>query len=304
MKFVHKFSYLLLFIILSFATKSLSFDVEEVADGIYVHFGIQQDANKLNAGDIANIGFIIGTKSIMVIDTGGTPKIGEKLFEKIKNISNKPISHVVITHGHPDHYFGTNIFIKKSVLLVGHRNLQRSLDTNFEFYKSLQFMNTKDKSIKQFNHFQITKKIDVNQSLVIDLGDRKVEIEAWPSGHTDNDLSIFDFQTKTFWSENLFIDRVPPIRASERMEKKSKKTIGRDIDLIIPGHGPVKKRDEAIEPMISYFDRLITTIRRAHTKNLSLSEVIKNFPNENKENWLLYNIYHPSNVTKVYTELE
>ena len=135
MKFVHKFSYLLLFIILSFATKSLSFDVEEVADGIYVHFGIQQDANKLNAGDIANIGFIIGTKSIMVIDTGGTPKIGEKLFEKIKNISNKPISHVVITHGHPDHYFGTNIFIKKSVLLVGHRNLQRSLDTNFEFYK-------------------------------------------------------------------------------------------------------------------------------------------------------------------------
>ena len=39
MKFVHKFSYLLLFIILSFATKSLSFDVEEVADGIYVHFG-------------------------------------------------------------------------------------------------------------------------------------------------------------------------------------------------------------------------------------------------------------------------
>ena len=130
----------------------------------------------------------------------------------------------------------------------------------------------------------------MNQSLVIDLGDRKVEIEAWPSGHTDNDLSIFDFQTKTFWSENLFIDRVPPIRASVKGWKKN--------------HGPVKKRDEAIEPMISYFDRLITTIRRAHTKNLSLSEVIKNFPNENKENWLLYNIYHPSNVTKVYTELE
>ena len=98
-------------------------------------------------------------------------------------------------------------------------------------------------------------------------------------------------------------------RNQKQLEKKKKQkhlknTIGRDIDLIIPGHGPVKKRDEAIEPMISYFDRLITTIRRAHTKNLSLSEVIKNFPNENKENWLLYNIYHPSNVTKVYTELE
>ena len=62
----------------------------------------------------------------------------------------------------------------------------------------------------------------------------------------DNDLSIFDFQTKTFWSENLFIDRVPPIRASVKGWKKSKKTIGRDIDLIIPGHGPVKKRDRQL----------------------------------------------------------
>ena len=42
MKLVHKFSYLLLFIILSFATKSF-FDVEEVADGIYVHF----ESNKM-----------------------------------------------------------------------------------------------------------------------------------------------------------------------------------------------------------------------------------------------------------------
>ena len=94
---------------------------------------------------------------------------------------------------------------------------------------------------------------------------------------------------------NLFIDIECRLSGLvERTKKKSKKTIGRDIDLIIPGHGPVKKRDEAIEPMISYFDRLITTIRRAHTKNLSLSEVIKNFPNENKEK--LVTLQHISSV--------
>ena len=62
-----KLELLLLLIIIIFATKSFSFDVDEVADNIYVHFGKQQDANPKNFGDIANIGFIIGKKSILVI---------------------------------------------------------------------------------------------------------------------------------------------------------------------------------------------------------------------------------------------
>ena len=61
--------------------------MKEVADGVFVHFGTHEDANRSNKGDIANIGFILGKKSIMVIDTGGTKVIGKKLLEKIKTIS-------------------------------------------------------------------------------------------------------------------------------------------------------------------------------------------------------------------------
>ena len=51
---------------------------------MFVHYGLQDDSNKVNKGDIANIGFIIGTKSIMVIDTGGTKSIGQNLLKKNK----------------------------------------------------------------------------------------------------------------------------------------------------------------------------------------------------------------------------
>jgi len=77
-----------------------------------------------------------------------------------------------------------------------------------------------------------------------------------------------------------------------------------DIKLIIPGHGPVKQKKEAITPMLNYFNRLINQIRNYHQKNASLNEALSGISSENKESWLLYNIYHPSNVTKVYTELE
>ena len=69
----------IIFILLFNFNKSVSFELEEVANGVFVHFGIHEDANKSNKGDIANIGFILGKKSIMVIDTGGTKVIGKKL---------------------------------------------------------------------------------------------------------------------------------------------------------------------------------------------------------------------------------
>ena len=305
MPFHKKFTFLLLVLISFFATKSFSFNLEEVADKIYVHFGFQEDANKINKGDISNIGFIVGDKSILVIDTGGTPSIGEALYKKINDISDLPISYVVITHSHPDHYFGTNIFINESIDIIGHSKLQRSLDANFEFYKNLQLVNTRDQSVKEFKNFEITKFVNVDENLTIDLGNRIVEIKAWQSGHTDNDLSIFDKKTKTLWTENIFVRRTPSIRASVKGWKKNlEETNKMDINLIIPGHGPVKKKNEALEPMLSYFNRLIDNTRKFHKNNLSLSKAIETFPSKNLENWLLYNIYHPSNITKVYTELE
>ncbi len=305
MTFHKKFTFLLLVLISFFATKSFSFNLEEVADKIYVHFGFQEDANKINKGDISNIGFIVGDKSILVIDTGGTPSIGEALYKKINDISDLPISYVVITHSHPDHYFGTNVFINESIDIIGHSKLQRSLDANFEFYKNLQLVNTRDQSVKEFKNFEITKFVNVDKNLTIDLGNRIVEIKAWQSGHTDNDLSIFDKKTKTLWTENIFVRRTPSIRASVKGWKKNlEETNKMDINLIIPGHGPIKKKNEALKPMLSYFNRLIDNTRKFHKKNLSLSKAIETFPSENIENWLLYNIYHPSNITKVYTELE
>ena len=147
------------------------------------------------------------------------------MYKKINDISGLPISYVVITHSHPDHYFGTNIFINESIDIIGHSKLQRSLDANFEFYKNLQLVNTRDQSVKEFKNFEITKFVNVDKNLTIDLGNRIVEIKAWQSGHTDNDLSIFDKKAKTLWTENIFVRRTPSIRASVKGWKKTSKKL-------------------------------------------------------------------------------
>ncbi len=305
------FSFFYLFILSS--SNCFSFEVEEVADGVFVHYGLQDDSNKVNKGDIANIGFIIGTKSIMVIDTGGTKSIGQNLLKKIRKRSKLPISHVVITHAHPDHFFGTEVFLEDNPKIIGHEKLNRSMYSNYKFYKELQFNSTKDNSLKETKLVTATVEIKINNIHKIDLGERIIEVRAWESGHTDNDLSVFDTKTKVFWSENIFVDRTPSIRASILGWRKNLSIIKKmQIKLIVPGHGNVLDKNQAIKPMINYFDRLISQIRSFHKDNKSLQESINKILQDeildpkkvNKEGWVLFTEYHYSNVTRAYTELE
>ena len=268
-------------------------------------FGEQEDSNMLNKGDIANIGFIVGKNSIAVIDTGSSVKIGKEMLKKIKEISTVPISHIIITHAHPDHFFGTEAFMKNKPTIIGHQNLNRSLLNNFDFYKALQFNLTKDESIKSTKLFLADKLVEKNKSLKINLGDRNLIIKAWPSGHTDNDLSVYDENSKIFWSENIFVDRVPSIRASIKgWHKNLIEILKLDIKKIIPGHGPILSKKEAITPMLNYFDQLINEVRGFHKENKSLDYVLKNIAKDNKQKWLLYEEYHMTNTTKTFTELE
>ncbi len=297
--------FLCLLIFFSSFSEVLSLEFVKVDDGVYVHFGKQEDTNKINLGDIANIGFIVGSKSIAVIDTGSSVKIGKAMYKKIREISDNPISHIIITHSHPDHFFGTEAFMKGKPLIVGHENLNRSLVNNFDFYKALQFNLTRDESIKSTKLFLANKLIEKNTDLKINLGGRNLIIKAWSSGHTDNDLSVYDEKSKIFWSENVFVNRVPSIRASIKGWRNNlNEILELDIYKIVPGHGPIMSKKEAISPMIDYFNELMTEIRGFHRSNKSLDYALKNINQDNKQKWLLYEEYHMTNTTKAYTELE
>ena len=50
--------------------------VTQVQPGVFVHIGALEDWTPAHGGDVANLGFVVGSRCVAVVDSGGTPGVG------------------------------------------------------------------------------------------------------------------------------------------------------------------------------------------------------------------------------------
>src|SRR5919197_6673711 len=91
--------------------RAAAFATREIAPGIHVRRGVDEEATPGNADAIANAGFVVGQESVLVFDPGGSLADGAALRAAVRAATHLPIRHVVMSHAHPDHIFGAGAFL-------------------------------------------------------------------------------------------------------------------------------------------------------------------------------------------------
>lgn len=81
-----------------------------INDRVFVLLGPMQHANRLNQGYMINSTVILGDKGVILVDSGGSDEVGRHIAAAVRRITDKPVTHVVNTHHHGDHYLGNVAF--------------------------------------------------------------------------------------------------------------------------------------------------------------------------------------------------
>ena len=278
--------------------------VEEIAPGNYVHYGTHEERTRANLGDQANIGFVVGERCVAVIDTGGSLALGVALREAIRRITPLPVCYVVLTHVHPDHFFGAAAFRAESAQFVGHAELPRALAARGKFYRSTLQRDLGDLAA---GSEVVPPTLLVSDRLTLELGGRRLTVRAWPVAHTDNDLTVYDEQTATLWvSDLLFIDHTPVVDGSILgFVKVMESLAAMPARQYVSGHGrsPLPW-PQVLGPQQRYLTRLVEETRQALRAKKTIQDAVEEVGYAEVGNWVNFELFHRRNVTATYTELE
>ncbi|KAA2237598.1 quinoprotein relay system zinc metallohydrolase 2 [Salinarimonas soli] len=278
--------------------------MQEVAPGVFVYAAPIALAAPDNHGAIANLGFIVGRDAVAVVDTGGSFDTGRRLVAAVRARTALPIRYAIDTHVHPDHLLGNAALVAEEAQIVGHANLPAALAARRDAYLDAgrrliggAFAGTE----------AVAPTILVADTLALDLGGRVLRLEAWPTAHTNTDITVLDEATGTwFLGDLLFVGHIPALDGRLKGWLATLQRLkARSAARIVPGHGPPSVPwPAAAEPMERYLTGLERDVRTMIREGRTLGEAAERAGEAEAGRWSLFEAFAARNATSAFQELE
>jgi glyoxylase-like metal-dependent hydrolase (beta-lactamase superfamily II) len=279
--------------------KTISFT--EIGQGLYA-FTAEGDPNS---------GVIIGDDSVMVVEAQATPRLAQKVIDCIRRVTDKPISHVVLTHYHAVRVLGASAFNAPQVIMSeAARNMvaergQEDWDSEFQRFPRL-FQG--HESIPGLTWPTTT----FNGRMTVWLGKRRVDILQLGRAHTAGDAvihvpdqnvmftgDIVEAHSACYCGDGHFADWGGTLEAIRAY----------DLDAIAPGRGDAvigsKSVNGALDRTKDFVASTYRPVARVAARNGSLKEAWDVCRAECDPKFKDYAIYEhclPFNVARAYDE--
>ena len=202
--------------------------IEKVKDNLYVITG--SGASDMNAFSGGNTAVFITDTGVTLVDTK-LPGWGPTILERVKTVTNRPITRVINTHTHADHT-GSNEFFGAAVESVVQENTKTNMAKIDEF-KGVKAKFLPNKTYKD--------------RLTLGSGKDQIDLYHFGVGHTNGDTFVVFTAARTKHTGDMFawkaLPYIDPDNGGSVVEHP--KTLTRvldgvkNVDTVISGHIPV-----------------------------------------------------------------
>ena len=202
--------------------------IEKVKDNLYIIAGSGAEDNEAFSG--GNVAVFITDNGVTIVDAK-LPGFGQTIVDRVKSVTNKPITRIINTHTHNDHT-GSNEFFGASIESIVQEN------TKANMVKMDEFKGPKAKFLPKKTY---------KDSMKIGSGKDEIDLYYFGRGHTNGDTFVVFPALRTMHVGDIFAWKALPYVDADNggsvidQPKTLAKAVAtvRNVDTIINGHIPV-----------------------------------------------------------------
>jgi cyclase len=202
--------------------------IEKVKDNLYIISGSGAENQEAFSG--GNVAVFITDAGVTLVDTK-LPGFGPTILERIKTVTNKPVTRIINTHTHGDHTGGNGSF-GASVESIVHENTRTNMTKMQEFGGA---------------NAKFLPKRTYKDKLTVGSGKDQIDLYYFGRGHTNGDTFVVFPALRTMhvgdmfaWKALPYVDTDNGGSVVEQPETLAKVVASvKNVDTIINGHIPV-----------------------------------------------------------------
>ena len=269
--------------------------ITELAPGVYAYEQLRS-AGEERFTTVSM--FVVSDEGVLVADGQGSVEETRLLMDHIAEITDQPITDVVICSDHGDHTAGNSVFPEDA-----------------EFYAHpwsagiLAGQAARTDRPSDAPPVREATQI-VERELTLDHGGREIQILFLGRAHTGGDLVVYLPEEKIMFMSEAYLHRVfPAMRSAYPSEwvEMIEAAQAMDVDVYVPGHGFVDD-PSVLEEELEIFQGAIRTViaeaRRLHEEGYSMEDAQAQALFGELETWSLRSSQGDRAIQQVYAELD
>jgi glyoxylase-like metal-dependent hydrolase (beta-lactamase superfamily II) len=275
---------------------------QPVGDGIYLHTRTDPLAGPVDGNSIV----VVNDEDVFVVDTHINPAAARAVIARIREMTDKPVSHVINTHWHDDHTNGNHAFRQAypEARIVAHRATVSSLqgewqameDQRREVYESVRdedlmaaaeavepedpqraigirlFAAYRDALLPELPGLELVyPDVVFDEGMTFQREGRRIELRWMGRGNTDGDMVVWLPDDAVLITGDMLVAPIPYAFDSPMVDWMA--TLGRVAELpaavVIPGHGSPQRDGTYLRRVIGLLERTVEGVRQAHAEGVA-----------------------------------